>query len=94
MADFCQQCSVAHFGKDYENFKGISKPEDTAKGLFADALCEGCGPTQVDHEGKCVVPDCPCYLNDCHPKGRPDPLPKVFHVPIVTIAPVKAKLSS
>ena len=86
MADFCQQCSIAHFGKDYENFKGISSPEETAQGLFAEALCEGCGFTLVDHSGKCVVPNCPCYLKDCHPDNPKDVVPAEASIPSSTIS--------
>jgi len=58
MADFCRQCSLDGFGEDWGDLANISTPEDTAKGLFAVVLCEGCGPTQVDHTGECVAPDC------------------------------------
>jgi len=58
MADFCKQCSIEMFGKDYGDFKGISSEEDTKNDLYPLVLCEGCGPIQVDHEGKCVSPDC------------------------------------
>ena len=40
------------------DFENISTPEDTANGLYAVVLCEGCGITQVDHTGKCVSPHC------------------------------------
>lgn len=58
MADFCKQCSEYHFGQDYHDLKGLSTEEDTKNGLYADAICEGCGFIQVDHEGKCVTHDC------------------------------------
>ena len=59
MADFCLQCSGELFPGGIKNdFIGISTPEDTEKGLYAVVLCEGCGPTQVDHAGKCVAADC------------------------------------
>lgn len=58
MADFCKQCSITNFGADYEDLAGLSKPEDTAAGLYPIVLCEGCGPIQVDHEGRCVSNDC------------------------------------
>jgi hypothetical protein len=54
MADFCKQCSEVLFGEDSHDFAGITSPDDTAKGLYLTALCEGCGATQVDHEGKCI----------------------------------------
>jgi hypothetical protein len=58
MADFCKQCSIDMFGDDWYDLAGLSDEEQTASGLFAGVLCEGCGPTQVDHLGKCVNPDC------------------------------------
>lgn len=58
MADFCAQCSVDTFGKDFGDMNALSKAEDTAAGIYPVVLCEGCGPIQVDHEGRCVSPDC------------------------------------
>lgn len=60
MAEFCKQCAAIMFPPDVgqEDFKGLSTEEDTKNGLFAVVLCEGCGPTQVDHTGKCIAPDC------------------------------------
>ena len=58
MADFCKQCSIFMFGSDTGDLEGISKPEDTAKGLYATVICEGCGFIQVDHEGRCITEDC------------------------------------
>jgi hypothetical protein len=54
MSDFCQQCSVDLFGQDCRDMAGLSTQEDTRQGLFAVVLCEGCGPCQVDHEGRCI----------------------------------------
>ena len=58
MADFCMQCSEDHFGEDFGDMRNISKPNDTSRGLYAEVLCEGCGPIQVDHLGRCVSEDC------------------------------------
>lgn len=58
MADFCKECSVEMFGKDFEELAGLSTEKDTAAGLFPVVICEGCGPIQVDHTGKCVSTDC------------------------------------
>jgi hypothetical protein len=58
MAEFCKQCSTDTFAEDYEDFAGMSKPEDTANKLYPVVLCEGCGPCQVDHTGKCISTDC------------------------------------
>lgn len=58
MADFCMKCSMDTFGEDFGDLAGLSMAEDTARGLYALALCEGCGPCQVDHEGRCISKDC------------------------------------
>ena len=58
MADFCKQCSIDTFGKDYGDMKNISTIADTRKRLYAATLCEDCGPTQVDHTGKCIAKYC------------------------------------
>ena len=60
MADFCMQCAVKILGvkPEQNDLKGLSTPEDTQKGLYALALCEGCGPIQVNHNGFCVSKDC------------------------------------
>ena len=53
MADFCKQCSIEHFGEDFRELAGLSTAEDTAKGLFACGICEGCSGSLFDHEGIC-----------------------------------------
>jgi hypothetical protein len=58
MASFCQQCSISIFGNDFYDYAGLSQPEDTANGKYAVVLCEGCGPCQVDYNGKCISIDC------------------------------------
>lgn len=58
MADFCKQCSIATFGEDYGDFAGLQTEEDTANNLVTSVLCEGCGPTEVDHTGECVALIC------------------------------------
>ena len=54
MADFCKQCSIELFGADTKDMAGLSTAEDTTNSLFCGVICEGCGGTQVDHEGKCI----------------------------------------
>lgn len=54
MADFCKDCSIEIFGSDTKDHAGLSKEEDTKKGLFCTVICEDCGVTQVDHEGICI----------------------------------------
>lgn len=53
MADYCKECSEILFGNDFRELADLSKPEDTAKGVCVQVLCEGCGPTLVDHDGLC-----------------------------------------
>ncbi len=55
MADFCKQCALHMWGEEIpSDFVGIQTPEVTAQGLYTLVLCEGCGGTQVDHEGTCM----------------------------------------
>lgn len=37
---------------------GLSTPEQTTEGLYSQVICEGCGPTFVDHEGNCRYREC------------------------------------
>lgn len=56
MAEFCKQCSEAHFGADMGDFAGISTEENTFNGLYPQVLCEGCGGyILVDHTGRRVT---------------------------------------
>jgi hypothetical protein len=56
MADYCQQCSLKYFDEDFKDMAGLGKGEDVAlkEGWGYSVLCEGCGPTLVDDEGKCM----------------------------------------
>lgn len=58
MADFCKQCSEKIFGEDFKELANITTLENQMQGLYAIVICEGCGPTQVDNAGKCIVDDC------------------------------------
>ena len=60
MADFCKQCSINTFGEDFGELAGITKEEWWRSGTACTAICEGCGPIQMDHEGNCVSQDCLC----------------------------------
>ena len=53
MADFCKECSIDIFGNDNRELANIAKPDE-----WAMVICEGCGPTYVDHNGMCTVVDC------------------------------------
>ena len=63
MADFCKQCSIDVYGEDMKDLSGLSTELDTNGDLYPVVLCEGCGPTQVDHTGVCVSPDCSNHGN-------------------------------
>jgi len=67
MADFCKQCSIENFGEDFGDLAGMSTEETTKKKLYPVVLCEGCGPIQVDHTGKCVTNNC---LRNGHKDGN------------------------
>jgi hypothetical protein len=58
MADFCKQCSLEIFGEDFGDLAGLIPEELVKTGVRVVALCEGCGPIQVDYEGRCISPDC------------------------------------
>lgn len=58
MADFCKQCSIDLFGRDYRELANITSPEDWARGLAVSTICEGCGVIQVDPDGNCVSKNC------------------------------------
>ena len=58
MADFCTECSMEMFNKDFEELAGLSTAEDTKNDLFPCVICEGCGFIQVDHTGKCISETC------------------------------------
>lgn len=58
MADFCAQCSVDIFGEDFGDLAGLGDGTALKPGEGWLALCEGCGPTCVDPEGRCIAPNC------------------------------------
>ena len=61
MADFCFQCVEEDLGfkGDKNDLKNLCSKEDNKKGLYsALVICEGCGPIQVDCNGKCISENC------------------------------------
>lgn len=60
MSEFCFQCNaeLMVFGPytDFDHWgkSGELTPEQVAEGYGMIALCEGCGPTRVDHKGRCL----------------------------------------
>lgn len=59
MAEFCKQCAKDLFGDDprYNDAKGLISRQEVMDGYVMPFLCEGCGMTTVDHEGRCCT-DC------------------------------------
>ena len=57
MADFCQQCSQEMFGEDFKELANMGDDTPLKPGWGYQVLCEGCGPTLVDNDGKCIA-DC------------------------------------
>lgn len=66
MADFCKQCSLDHFGKDFRELAQITPIQDWEEGKAVTVICEGCGPIQVDPEGNCASDDCMCAGQEGH----------------------------
>jgi len=58
MTDFCKQCSIELFGKDFGDLKGITSRKDWEQGKAVVVICEGCGIIQVDPDGRCISQDC------------------------------------
>lgn len=57
MADLCMQCSIEIWGEDSGDFAKYLGPSHPP--IFV--ICEGCGPTIVDAEGRCIDPQCPTH---------------------------------
>lgn len=56
MADFCQKCSIEHFGEDFRELAGLGGGRKLEPDHYWTALCEGClhgAGCQVDEEGVC-----------------------------------------
>jgi hypothetical protein len=47
MAEFCKECNKELFDIDVSDFEGLCKEDEEC-----NALCEECGPIQVNHLGK------------------------------------------
>lgn len=56
MADFCRHCSIALFGEDYRDLAELGPERDDDGPWYYFALCECCGPIQVDFYGARVTP--------------------------------------
>jgi len=59
MADFCLRCNLAlYFGphSDFAHYgkSGLITVAEVRGGMGMPVLCEGCGPTHVDHLGRCL----------------------------------------
>lgn len=58
MAEFCKQCSIEMFGKDFGDLKGLSTEQHDKDELYCCVICEGCGHIQVDSNGACISENC------------------------------------
>lgn len=58
MSAFCQQCSVEIFGEDSRDLAGLANGRQLEPGQGWTALCEDCGGTVVDDDGKCIWEGC------------------------------------
>lgn len=58
MADFCQQCSIALFDEDFRDTAEVMPREAYTDGSGYAVICEGCGYTVVDFDGKCIADWC------------------------------------
>ena len=79
MADFCRQCAIILFGDEdafTKDLAGLSKASDTAEGMYAQALCESCGHILVDHQGTCVMLDCPIHGENASLDEEGNPVPQ------------------
>lgn len=54
MADFCKQCSIDTFTKDFGDHAKLCGEGQ----YFVDVICEGCGRTVVDQDGECCLYTC------------------------------------
>jgi hypothetical protein len=52
MVDFCKQCSIKVFGKDFGDLANLCKENE-----YTEVLCENCGFILVDHTGERLDPD-------------------------------------
>jgi hypothetical protein len=72
MADFCKQCSIDMFGKDFEE---LALPKDDERrgtlkpGYGWIGICESCGAILVNDDGECIDPQ--CAIHGEHPTLGP-----------------------
>lgn len=55
MAVYCQECSLALFGRDHGDFAGNTTPDETRQGIYTGVKCESCGHIEVDHAGHRIL---------------------------------------
>ena len=66
MADFCKDCSIAIFGRDFGEMAHLLPKDQYTEEMGALVLCECCGLIVVDYEGKRMEPQ--EYDPNCHCK--------------------------
>lgn len=63
MSDYCKECGLEIFGEDTRELAGLGNGKPLQPGEGWTALCEGCGGTVVDEDGKCIAEWCPKHGN-------------------------------
>jgi len=64
MADFCKQCSLEIFTKDFGDLANLHPNKVLKNGYGWTVICEGCGITIVNKAGECISPSCRKHGND------------------------------
>lgn len=72
MADFCHQCSIKLFGEDFGDLRALMPKEKYSADTGAAVICEDCGPTVVDFDGKCIATDCKNHAALSGPNAEPE----------------------
>ena len=75
MADFCQGCSE-DLGIP-NGLSGLLTKSEVEDNLVMQVICEGCGVTFVNNDGKCVDPA--CLRNHNIPRDQDTPYMKVIY---------------
>lgn len=58
MAEFCKQCNEELGFPEPNDAVGLLTKDQAEAGYLMPFLCEGCGDSEVDHEGKCLAINC------------------------------------
>jgi hypothetical protein len=58
MADFCRDCSLEMFDKDFRDLACLGDGSKLQPGMGWHCICEGCGFILVDDDGVCIDGRC------------------------------------